>query len=152
MGLIHQIDIQPLIDAYLFANTPSYLYRHFRQNASLKELAENNPIKSLVSEYNIRTAKKRKTVEDVAVAYSILTTITFLEYQQALVAFDMINLSKLDWGNEIKDIYTSRIRITDITKLDVEPRISHARKTKSNSSTKKLSFNITSNLRHGGIE
>ena len=142
MGLIDQIDIQSLFDAYLFANTPLYLYRHFRRNASIKELAENNEIKSLVNEYNRRTAKKKKALEDVVVAYSILTALTFLEYQQALAAFDMIDLSKLDWGNEIKDIYTSKIRITDIIKLDIEPRISYTKKGKADSSTNTLSFNI----------
>ena len=142
MRLIDQIDIKQLTNSYLFANTPMYLYRHFRRNISLKELAENNPTKRLVAEYKRRTAKKKRAVEDITIAYSILVAITFLEYQQALAAFDTINLSKLDWGNEIKDIYTSKTKITNIVRLSVEPQISHVKKTKSDSSTNTLSLNI----------
>ena len=105
MKLIDQSDLKQLAISYLFANTPMYLYRHFSRNISLKELAVKNPIKRLVTEYELRTAKKKKTVEDITIAYSILVAITFLKYDKALAAFDMIDLSKLDWGNEIKDIH-----------------------------------------------
>lgn len=142
MRLIDKIDIKPLTNAYLFANTPMYLYRHFRRNTSLKELAENNPTQRLVDEYNRRTDKKTKSTKDIAIAYSILIAITFLEYKQALAAFDTINLSRLDWGNDIKDIYNSKIKITNIIRLCVEPRISHVEQTQSDSSTSTLLLNI----------
>lgn len=142
MRLADQIDLKPLINTYLFANTPMYLYRHFRRNASLKELAENNPAQRLVDEYKRRTSKKTKSTKDIVIAYSILVTITFLEYQQALAVFDMIDLSGLDWGNDIKDIYMSKIEITSVTRLVVKPQISHVEQTKSDGSTSTLLLNI----------
>jgi len=142
MGLTEQIDLKPLIATYLFANTPMYLYRHFRRNASLKELAENNPPQRLVNEYKRRTSKKTKATKDIVIAYCILIAITFLEYQQALAVFDTINLSGLDWGSDIKDIYMSKIKIASVTRLVVKPQISPVEQTKSDSSTNTLLLNI----------
>jgi len=142
MKLIDQIDIKQLTNSYLFANTPMYLYRHFRRNPSIKELAENDSTQKLAKEYNKLTSKKTKPINDIVIAYSILIAITFLEYQQALTAFGTVDLSKLDWGNDIKDIYVSKTKITNIFSLAVEPRISLVKKTKSDSSTSKLLLNI----------
>ena len=150
MKLIDQIDIKQLTNSYLFANTPMYLYRHFRRNISIKELAENNPPQKLASEYKELISKKLKSINDIVIAYSILIAVTFLEYQQALEVFDTIDVSKLDWGNDIKDIYTSRTKSTNIVELYLEPRISQAKKIKSDSSTSEFLLNIPQTSTYGG--
>jgi hypothetical protein len=105
MGLNNQINLTEVVSAYLFANTPMYLYRHLRSNPSIKELAENTTLEVLVKEYGIRTSKEKRTAEEVAVAYALLVAVTFLGYSQASAAFRQFDLSRLDWGNDIRDIF-----------------------------------------------
>ncbi len=107
--LTERIDLKPLIEAYLFANTPMYLFRHFRENASLRELTQQTSVEALTAEYIDRTRKEWKSIEDIVVAYATLIAITFLEYGQALTVFESLDLSHLDWGEEIKDIFQTTI-------------------------------------------
>ena len=137
MGLMDQIDLKPLIDAYLFANTPMYLYRHFRNNASLQELAERTSIQILVAEYDRRTVKETRSIEDIVVAYSTLIAITFLKYQRALEVFENLGLSRLDWGDEIRSIFTSTTKIVNVFRETVKPK-SYVDRTKSDSSQNEL--------------
>ncbi len=109
MGLTERIDLKPLVEAYLFANTPMYLFRHFRENASLRELTQQTSVEALTAEYIDRTRKEWKSIEDIVVAYAILIAITFLEYGQVLTVFESLDLSHLDWGEEIKDIFQTTI-------------------------------------------
>jgi len=141
MGLTDQIDLKPLTKAYLFANTPMYLYRHLRGNASLRELVEHNPIQVLTSEYEHRTAKETRSIEDVVVAYAVLVGITFLGYQQALEVFHSLELSRLDWGHEIKDIFISTARIVSFTSATVKPQ-ARIERTESSSSQNVLEISL----------
>ena len=45
-------------------------------------------------------------------AYAIIIAITFYDYQEALNIFKKFDLSKLEWGEKLKDIYTREVQIT----------------------------------------
>lgn len=107
MGLNDKINLKEVVSEYLFANTPMYLYKHLRSNASIKELAKNTTLEVLLKEYDRRTSKEERTAEEAAVAYALLVAVTFLGYSQALAAFRQFDLSRLDWGNDIMDIFIS---------------------------------------------
>ena len=144
MGLSNRLDLKQVAKAYLFANTPLYLYRRLRNIASVKELGEDTPLNVLITEYNKRTSKKRKTVEDIAVAYSLLITTTFWDYQQAKAALDNFNLSLLDWGRDIKDIFISTSPITNIIGILVEPTYKFDKQTSAESSSSTLVLDLNS--------
>jgi hypothetical protein len=105
MSIIDPTDLQPLAKIYLFASMPSYLYRNFRKQGALVELTKSKPIETLTAEYESRATQENRSVEDVAVAYAILIAITYLPYQEAIAIFDRLDLSLLDWGQEIRDIF-----------------------------------------------
>jgi hypothetical protein len=71
----------------------------------------------LVDEYNRITSPTEISSEDVATAYALLVTITFWEYEKGLAAFDRFNLSRLEWGNEIKDIFRTNTPINTIVRM-----------------------------------
>ena len=119
MGLKDQIDLKALVQAYLFSNNAEHLYFQFRDSADLRVLTKNNTIDSLVDEYERRTEKLERDVEDVVIAYAILMAITFLDCRDADETFDKVNLSCLDWGEDVKAIFGVTGRSTHM----FDPRI-----------------------------
>lgn len=106
------IDIEALKREYLFANTAAHLYEYFREDGSLRKLAQEEKPEILVEEYKRRTVKDEKSVDDVVVAYAVLITLTFYDYSEAVKIFGKLDLSKLEWGEEVKNIYIREARIT----------------------------------------
>lgn len=106
------IDVEVLKREYLFASTAAHLYEHFREDDSLRKLAQEEKPEILVEEYKKRTVKGDRSVEDVVVAYALLITVTFYDYKDAMETFKKFDLSKLAWGEEVKDIYMREARIT----------------------------------------
>ena len=143
MGLTDNLDIRQVASVYLFANTPMYLYRHLREIDSVRDLGKDVSLKDLVDEYDRRTLSKGKSVEDIAIAYTLLVAITFWEYREALEALSKFELSRLDWGSDVKDIFISKSPITTLLELSVKPTFSPTEQMKSNGSTStlRLDFN-----------
>lgn len=106
------IDMEELIRDYIFASSAGYVYDHFVANNSVRNLANIKAPDILMKEYEERTEKAERTIEDVVVAYAVLVGITFLDYSQASSIFDKIDLSKLEWGQDIKDRYMRNVRPT----------------------------------------
>jgi hypothetical protein len=137
-----KLDKTEIISIYFFANTPMYLYRNFRNMESIKELTKTIPISSLINEFDERTQKDKKSEEDIAIAYAILIAITLLEYRDALATFEKIELSKLDWGIEIKDIFIKTSPITGFLEISQKPKISTNNNIITDSNATFLSLNI----------
>ncbi len=106
------IDIEALKREYLFANTVEQLYQHFRENTSLQNLAKTEKPEILVEGYKKRTEKDERSIKDVVEAYAVLIAVTFYDYKEAIKIFKKFDLSKLEWGEELKDIYRREARIT----------------------------------------
>jgi len=106
------IDTEALKREYLFANSAAQLYRHFRENISLQNLSEIEKLEVLVEEYKTRTEKNERSIEEVVEAYGILLAVTFYDYEKAAKAFKKFDLSRLEWGKDLEDIYRRQARIT----------------------------------------
>ncbi len=106
------VDIDELTRDYIFASSAGYVYDRFRGNNSVENLSRVKTPVILVEEYKKRTEKAARSLEDIVVAYAILVSITFLDYSEALGIFDKIDLSKLEWGQDIKDRYIRNVRPT----------------------------------------
>ena len=143
MGLAKEIDLKPLTEAYLFANTPIYLFRRFRENSSLRELAKHTTVEELTTEYINRTTKAEKSIEDVVVAYSLLIAITFLEYDKAVATFESIDLSRLDWGEEIKHIFRETMPVVNYFSASITPEVNPNSITKSDGSANYLEVDLS---------
>ena len=106
------IDVEALKREYLFASTAAHLYQHFKEDGSLRKLAQEEKPEILVEEYKKRTAKDERSVEDVVIGYAILVAVTFYDYKEATETFKKFDLSKLEWGEKVKDIYIREAKIT----------------------------------------
>ena len=123
MEIKEQLDIKGLEQFYLFANTPGYLYRHFRSSETVSSLIERNRLSDLVDAYKSYTESANRPIENVVVAYAILMSFTFLKLQDALEMFSQVNLSRLDWGEEIKRTFESSIIGTTSVRIQVPPKV-----------------------------
>ena len=150
MGLIDQLDIKEINSVYLFANTPKYLYRHLRHIQSVLEVSQHATLQNLVDEYNKTTSPTTKSSEDIATAYALLITVTFWEYQKALAAFGRFDLSRLEWGNDMKDIFKTNAPINTIVEIDAKANIPPNNLEASGSSTSTASYEYTRNNRKEG--
>ena len=66
----------------------------------------------MAKEYRKRADKEGRKIKDVVIAYAILVSITFLDYSQASSILNKIDLSKLEWGKDIRDRYMRNVRPT----------------------------------------
>lgn len=114
-----KMNLEPLIEAYLLANNPMQLYRQFRENSQVQDLARSISNQSMIDCYNKRAQKEHKILEDIVVSYAILVGLTFMEYEEAIIAFGKLDLSHLDWGNSIREIFDATARITNV----LSPRV-----------------------------
>ena len=72
------------------------------------------------------------------ISYLILTAITFWEYSQALSAFNSLELSRLEWGEEIKNIYVFKHPMTSIISISAKHGYSSDINTASSNATSNL--------------
>jgi len=107
MNIIDE-EMDSLREIFLLANSGSQVYRGFKQSKVLSDLAVREKEEVLIDEYRVRTEKKDRSIDDVVVAYAILVIASFLEYKGKAL-FQQLNLSKLQWGEEIKRLYLEEV-------------------------------------------
>jgi hypothetical protein len=135
MEIKEQLDIKGLETFYLFANTPSYLYRNFRSNETVSSLIVHNQLSDLLATYMACTEAENRPIENVVIAYAILVSFTFLEPKDAKAAFDQVDLSTLDWGYEIENLFTASIKSTTSVQIKLSPEVTAHQVITSDSST-----------------
>jgi hypothetical protein len=108
----NEIDIDTLKREYMFASNPEYIYDTYRVNNTIITLTKNMDAKDIIKEYESIIQKEKKSIDDVVMAYSMLIAITFLDFPDAKKYMDSIDLSKLEWGEKIKEIYMRNAKST----------------------------------------
>jgi len=150
MGLIDRLDTKEINSVYLFANTPKYLYRHLRHIQSVQELSQRATLQNLVDEYTKITSPIARSSEDIAAAYALLIAVTFWEYQEALAALGKFDLSRLEWGNDMKDIFRTNAPINTMVGIGAQASIRPCNLEATGSSTSTASYEYTRNNRKEG--
>jgi len=72
-----KLGVRGLVERYLVANMPGYLFRHFRRDVTVRDLANTYSAEDLVSLVVELDQLSHKTVEDLATAYAALTALGF---------------------------------------------------------------------------
>lgn len=102
-------EMDSLREILLLANSGSQVYQGFRESKVLSDLAVREKEEALVDEYRVRTEKEDRSIDDVVVGYAILVIASFLEYQEGRALFQQLDLSKLQWGEEVKRLYLEEV-------------------------------------------
>lgn len=104
IDIIHK-ELDELREIYLLANTPGQIYRWFRESKILSDLAVKENEQELIEQYTARSNKEERTIDDVVIAYAILVVISFFEYGEGKLLLEKLDLSKLQWAEDLKRIY-----------------------------------------------
>ncbi len=140
--LINQVSLDDLKSKYLYANTPRYLFKHFRSSIPLQLLAIQNQPESLAREYNKIISPDIKSLENIVLAYAILVAFSFLEYSKVRDIYSSLDVTKLKWGEDIKSISMTTVKNWNFTTFQPDiPEVIHT-PFESDSSTATASFDL----------
>ena len=95
-------DLSELIGYYLVSNTPNYLYKKFVSNNHIQWISTYYSLRELVDFYNQYNSLG---TEYIVEKYVSLFAIILNEFEEANQALNILDLSKLEWGQEIKNIF-----------------------------------------------
>lgn len=95
------LNVEELMRAYVVANTPSYLFRHFRQEASLLDFAKAHTVPQLIQYASLVAADPHRDLESVAKAYAAVVALTFHELDSVREAIAGTQLDGLEWAGPI---------------------------------------------------
>ena len=137
--IIEKLIIEKLVGIYAFANTPYYLYERLRKVAFVQNLTNNIGTSTLVKEFNRLTSSENMSAYNISISYAMLVALTFLEYRVALNELEKLELSRLEWGNNIRDIFIANTKITNVIELTVNMTKEKLEKSE-NSSTNIIGF------------
>lgn len=105
------LDLETLAETYSYANTPSYLYKHFRRNDTVAALSSEYTPDELVEGFNRAMAEKNPHAGILVVIYSIIMAMTLKEYSQVKSFFDELRECALPWAKELSNIFLSSATI-----------------------------------------
>lgn len=103
MANLSILNVDALANIYMVANTPSYLFRHYRNNSSVQDFADAHSGEDLVAEIKRVSAisLSERTVDDIAVAYAAVVGLTFKEAPGVKALVENVDLSRILWAERI---------------------------------------------------
>src|ERR1700760_2584573 len=85
-----------LIERLGYANTPAYLYKHYRQDQTVYDLSKSYSIEDLVN-YLKDNLNNVKSIEDLVVVYATIISLTFKDEKDVKDIFIALKGSPLRW-------------------------------------------------------
>lgn len=110
-------DNNQLLEILVFANTPSYLYRHFRRNASVIRIARENDTSVLIARLDETLKEEIDAPEKYVEAFALLIALSMKPYSEVKSFLERKVLPNLDWSAEILGIINSEIVVFQYSSL-----------------------------------
>ena len=127
MNSLSEEAIEQIAEIYIVSNTPSYLYKHFRQRDEIKELADSNTPEELKNCIVQIDNKDNLTLNDVVLGYAATVALTFHNLEEVKGEVENIELNKLEWVGRILNLwsesYVPTLEITLKPTLKIKPVI-----------------------------
>jgi hypothetical protein len=105
-----RLDVASLKDSFVFANTPSFLYKKFRSEASVQNLAENCSSNELVASFDELAKQKRRDLDGVVELYAIISALSLQDSPEAKRFFETLDKTGIPWGDELRLLYKAGLR------------------------------------------
>ena len=107
MRIEEQLDIESISETCMVSNTPKFLYKRLRANASVEQFAKKHTIESIAKNYRNLLRKKERTFDENALAYALLVALYFKDYAELKSVAKRLPVRSLRWGKELRDILLS---------------------------------------------
>jgi len=99
-----KLNFENLIERLSFANTPAYLYKHYRQDSSIYKLSQENSTAELI-EFLKKALCDVGSISELATVYAILIALTFKKPEEVTDFFVALQNSHLRWADKLAEIY-----------------------------------------------
>lgn len=93
------------IEIYVVANTPTYLYRRFRSQEIIRDLANRYSEEDLIDYIKKIDSSQNPSISDVANAYAVSVALTFKNSEKVKKLLKSYELKKLEWVLRIVQIW-----------------------------------------------
>ena len=103
------INIDNLINYIGFANTPTYLYKHFKLDDSIANLSKEYSVQELKDTFMSYIDKDGKNLTDVAILYSCIFALILKPVDDVYDIMKAMQFAPLRWADKISSLYLSSI-------------------------------------------
>jgi len=123
MNFLSDEAIEQIAKKYVVSNTPSYLYKHFRQRDEIKELADNYSSEELINLILQIDNKNNLSLKDVVIGYAATVALTFHNLDEVKAATEEIEINKLEWVGRILHLWSEKFLHTINITIKSKPTI-----------------------------
>lgn len=117
------LDFNSLTRIFILSNTPLYLYKNFRRNQTVQELSTRYGSSSLIEFVEQAVVEKKLTLEKLVSIYSVIIALSFKNYSEVVDFFNRLDRFEIQWSKELKEIWLSKARITEIKKYNANYKV-----------------------------
>jgi len=128
------LDFISLKETYLFANTPRYLYKNFRNNQSILILSEKF-VSSELKKLFYKLIKQPRNIDVRICLYSLVIALSFKQDYNTRLFIKNLNKFKVEWFKELSEIIISSFIMDQNEKIDMKFRMKDYFDDKSKGST-----------------
>jgi len=108
------------IEIYVVANTPTYLYRRFRSQEIIRDLANRYSEGDLIDYIKKIDSSQNPSISEVANAYAISVALTFKNSEKVKELLQSYQFKKLEWISHIIQIWKDTEIPTTIFDFNVD--------------------------------
>ncbi len=108
--LDRHLDMEALRETFLFANTPSFLYKRFRSDSSVQNLASSWPAEKLISCFQELMREKNLDADTAAKTYAVVAALSFNDTPEIRAFFENLPNTGLLWARELAQLYKGTLR------------------------------------------
>jgi hypothetical protein len=113
-------ELEGLEEIFLLANTPSYLYKNFRQDPTVLGLSEKYSTEELIKFFEQFVKSENFDTESLIMGYALLFAISLKDYAESHRFLKGIDKYKnLEWIKELQEIILANSRVTNIQNIDL---------------------------------
>jgi hypothetical protein len=117
------VGLRRLAEIYLMANTPAFLFRQFRADASLRSFARASSSADLVGQVTSYSSSPSRSLEDLAKSYAALVALTLRDTDEVLPLLRAANVSGLDWAQAIIELWLASHMQTRTIEIAASPMV-----------------------------
>lgn len=111
--------LDKIISTYLYSNNSNYLFLHFSTDDNVIKLSQMHSFDYLISELKKRLGMEA-SLENIAIAYAILHGIYIQNIGLAKKSLRAIDLSKLEWANDIEQLFDVTYKPSTFSEYEVK--------------------------------
>lgn len=118
--------LNEIIDIFLVANTPTYLFRRLRQSDVVRQLAQDCDPEKLAADYDAIATEGTRELAAQALGYALLVALSASTSERAIALLRERPTGTLDWTPAMQAIALSEYTPTIITNLTAKSLPSRA--------------------------